>query len=327
MTRRRASLLAVGLALVLVTGCGPSGAATAPSGGSATSAAGPGVVAQVASYQLVVGHPGRLIVAILAADNRWVSFGSVEMAFEYLGTQTSTPDPNVAVAPETAQFLPIPGTPSGSGAPALTAPADGRGLYGVESITFPAAGYWQVTSSGTLDDGTAFSADASFEVRAAPIVPEVGDAAVTSDNPVQGTPGIAPVSLDSRAVNGDPIPDPELHRVSIADAVAAHHPALVVFSTPVYCVSRFCGPVTDMVADLAAAYADRADFIHIEIYADFESGTLNRAAVDWLQTPDGDLREPWVYLIGADGRVAASWDTMVTRDEIEPLLKALPPMA
>ncbi len=228
---------------------------------------------------------------------------------------------------ETAQFLPIPGTPSGSGsAPSLTAPADGRGLYGVESITFPVAGYWRVTSSGTLDDGTAFTADASFEVLATPIVPEVGDAALLSENPVEGTPGVAPVSIDSRAASGDAIPDPELHDVSIADAVAAHHPALVVFSTPVYCVSRFCGPVTDMVSDLAKAYADRAGFIHIEIYEDFESGTVNQTAIDWLQTPSGDLREPWVYLIGADGRIAASWDTMVTRDEIEPLLKALPPL-
>jgi len=31
-----------------------------------------------------------------------------------------------------------------------------------------------------------------------------------------------------------------------------------------------------------------------------------------------------VFLIGADGRIDASWDTMVTRDEIEPLLRALP---
>ena len=98
----------------------------------------------------------------------------------------------------------------------------------------------------------------------------------------------------------------------------------MVFATPVYCVSRFCGPVTDMVADLAKAYADRADFIHVEIYEDFEAGKVNQAAIDWLQTPEGDLREPWVFLIGADGRIAGSWDTMVTREEIEPLLEALP---
>ena len=47
--------------------------------------------------------------------------------------------------------------------------------------------------------------------------------------------------------------------------------------------------------------------------------------LDWLQTPSGDFREPWTFLVGADGRIAASWDTVVTRGEIEPLLQALPP--
>ena len=98
----------------------------------------------------------------------------------------------------------------------------------------------------------------------------------------------------------------------------------MVFSTPVYCVSRFCGPVTDVVAELAADYGDRADFIHVEIYRDFEANEVNQAARDWLMTADGDLREPWTFLIGADGRIAASWDTIVTRGEIEPLLEALP---
>ena len=85
-----------------------------------------------------------------------------------------------------------------------------------------------------------------------------------------------PQAIDSRARGGEPIPDPELHTTSIADAIAAGHPALVVFSTPVYCVSRFCGPVTDLVAELAAEYGDRADFIHVEIYRDFEAGGSTR---------------------------------------------------
>jgi hypothetical protein len=142
---------------------------------------------------------------------------------------------------------------------------------------------------------------------------------------VIGDPGVPPSAIDSRARGGDPIPDPELHTVSIADAIKAGHPALVVFSTPVYCVSRFCGPVTDLVAELAGEYGDRADFIHVEIYEDFEAGKVNQAAQDWLSTADGELREPWTFFIGADGRIAASWDTVVTRSEIEPLLRELPP--
>jgi hypothetical protein len=167
-------------------------------------------------------------------------------------------------------------------------------------------------------------AAAAFSVVDRPSVIGVGALAPHTRNLVIGDPGVSPGSIDSRAAGGAPVPDPELHTISIAKALDAGHPALVVFSTPVYCVSRFCGPVTDLVSELAAKYRDRADFIHVEIYRDFQAGQVNQAALDWLSLANGDLREPWTFLIGADGRIVASWDAVVTRSEIEPLLQALP---
>jgi hypothetical protein len=317
----------VALVMAFVSSCGGAPAAS-PSG------EGQGIVAEVASYQLIAEKPGRLLVALLTNDNRWLSFGAVDMTFSYLGEATGTPTPGVASAVpssgvaiegSTARFLAIPGSPEGDGrSPTLTLPADGRGVYAVDAITFPRAGYWQVTARGKLGDGSTFNADAAFTVLDRPAVLTVGDRAPLTDNPVIGDPGVAAGAIDSRAAGGQPIPDPELHRTSIADAIRAGHPALVVFSTPVYCTSRFCGPVTDLVSDLAAKYADRADFIHVEIYQDFEAGKVNQAALDWLSPTNGDLREPWTFLIGADGRITGSWDTVVTRKEIEPLLAALP---
>jgi hypothetical protein len=130
-------------------------------------------------------------------------------------------------------------------------------------------------------------------------------------------------AVDSRARGGKKIPDSELHEATIAEAMRRGRPALVVFSTPVYCVSRFCGPITDMVEELARDYSGRAEFIHVEIWRDFEKGVINEAAAEWLLR-DNDLREPWVFLIGHDGRIVARWDNVATRDEIEPLLKRLP---
>jgi hypothetical protein len=286
-----------------------------------------GLVAEVATYQLVAGQAGRLLVALLTADDRWLSFGSVGMRFSYLGEEAATPSADVGPGDKTATFLAIPGSPEGQGqGPTLTFAADGRGVYSVEPITFPQAGFWEVQATGELADGSPFDAKAAFTVLERPSVITVGSVAPITDNPVIGDPGVAAPAIDSRAAGGEPIPDPELHATSIADAIEEGHPALVVFSTPVYCVSRFCGPVTDLVAGLAAAYGDRADFIHVEIYRDFEAGQVNQAALDWLSVVGGDLREPWTFLIGADGRIAGSWDTVVTRGEIEPLLKSLPRM-
>jgi hypothetical protein len=82
-----------------------------------------------------------------------------------------------------------------------------------------------------------------------------------------------------------------------------------------------------MVQDLAGRYDDRAAFIHIEIWEDYESQTLNQAAVDWLQMPSGDLTEPWLYLIGADGTIVDRWSTLWSQDEVEATLEALPATA
>jgi hypothetical protein len=313
---------------VLISGCATSAQSpvASPSGDPN------GIVAEVATYQLVANQPGRLLVALVAADNRWLSFGDVEVSFGFLGAAAGSPSGSggsasagALMADATARFLPIPGSPAGvDRPPTLTLAADGRGVYAVEPITFPTAGYWQVVARGELGDGATFKAEAAFTVVDAPDVIGVGARAPLTDNPVIGAPGVSPTAIDSRAVGGQQIPDPELHSTSIADAIRAGHPALVVFSTPVYCVSRFCGPVTDLVAELAAKYGDRADFIHVEIYQDFEAGKVNQAALDWLMPANGDLREPWTFLIGADGRIAGSWDTVVTRGELEPLLQALP---
>jgi hypothetical protein len=39
---------------------------------------------------------------------------------------------------------------------------------------------------------------------------------------------------------------------------------------------------------------------------------------------DNDINEPWVFVIGADGRVTARVDNVVIRSEVEDLLAALP---
>jgi hypothetical protein len=319
--RTAASLaLVAGIVLVLAAGCGGS-MTQAPSPASP----GAGIVAEVASYRPVVDQPGRLLVALISGDNHWLSFGSVDARFEYLGTGDGSPAPGVTVGPATAGFLAIPGSPEGTGrAPTLTLPSDGRGVYAVETITFPMAGFWQVTASGRLEDGSTFEASAAFTVYDEPSTVTVGAMAPRSDNPISAAAGVPATAIDSRAVTDGTIPDPELHAISIARAIALRHALVVVFSTPVYCVSRFCGPVTDMVGDLARQYEDRADFVHVEIYRDFAAGLVNQTAIDWLQTGNEDLREPWTFFVGADGRIAGSWDTVVTRAELEPILAALP---
>ena len=305
---RRATLLA--FALVAAAGCGGGSQGDRPAG----------LQVFPASFELVAGEPERFLVGLTTPDNRIVGGGSVDLTFSYLGEDRAGAPEQAGEA--TASFLPIPGQEDRPSADVPTASAveQARGVYAAE-VTFDRPGFYEVAVSAGIGGGEARGTGA-FEVFDGPLVPAPGERAPRTENHVLGEPGVAEEAIDSRAATGG-IPDPELHEATIAEAIRAGRPALVVFATPVYCVSRFCGPVTDMVAELASEYGDRAEFIHVEIWADFQEGTLNEAAADWLLR-EGDLQEPWVFLIGADGRIVARWDNVATRGEIEPHLQDLP---
>lgn len=317
--RSRWAVLGVIVASVASACAGGNGAP------SPTSAAGSDgeVAAVVASFDLAVGPPARFLVAMLDEERRNLAYGRVELAFSYLGdgdrAATETPSPMAE-----GTYLPIPGTETDvpPDAPRFLLPSEGRGVYAAD-VGFDRAGFWQVEVRADVDGAGRRSATAAFEVLADHRVPAIGEPAPPSENVTVATAGVPAEAIDSRAIDG-PIPDPELHSTTIAAAVAAGRPALVVFSTPVFCVSRFCGPVTDVVAGLARDYADRAAFIHVEIWDDFEAKRINDAAAQWLTQGGGDGNEPWVFLIGADGNIAARWDNVATRGEIEPLLQRLP---
>lgn len=118
------------------------------------------------------------------------------------------------------------------------------------------------------------------------------------------------------------MPDRSLHETTVLESIKRGEPALVVVSTPVYCVSRFCGPITDMIEDLAADQPRSINFIHIEVWRDFQGQVVNRAAADWVYRGQ-DLTEPWVFLIDDRGEIVARWDNVATRSEIEPELEKL----
>jgi hypothetical protein len=314
MTRRPpASLVA---ALLLAVACSPGSDEGQPRNG----ARGQGLVVQVANYELLVGGENRFIAGLLTEDNQFVSGGAVSMRFSPLPAEA-----NAGVATEaTATFLHI---DEGQGPPPdrLTAgPASiGRGVYSAKPVTFDQDGTWQVEVEADFGGGDVRTATAAFQVSAEPLYPAPGQKAPRTENLTVDSKDAPAVAVDSRAETEGGIPDPELHQTTIAEAIQAGRPALVVLATPVYCVSRFCGPITDMVAGLAERYGDRAAFIHVEIWRDFQNRVVNKGAAEWVLRGQ-DLTEPWLFLIGADGRIVARWDNVATPEEIEPLLEELP---
>jgi hypothetical protein len=315
MSKTKAAALLVCLAVLAA--CGSNGGEP-----DASSSPPNELIVEPASYELIAGEPTRFIAGLLTPDQLFVSYGSVEMRFFYLGTKegTGTAEPG----PEaTARFLQIEGDPGeATEQPSAGPPSHGRGVYATE-VTFDRPGFWAVDVAARVDGEGELVGNGAFEVLEDHEVPAPGDEAPRTENLLPSSTDAPRRAIDSRAQGGQPIPDKILHRTTIADSIRRGEPALVVFSTPVYCISRFCGPITDMVEELARDYAGRANFIHVEIWRDFEGKVINKGAADWIYR-GRDLLEPWIFLIGADGKIIERWDNVATRAEIEPFLERLP---
>ncbi len=312
---RRWAALGALLALALAA-CSRAGSA-----GGTGPAAGGRLHAVVASPDLYVGPPQRLLVGLFADDGRLLSFGTVRFRLSYTGTPEEPVEP--VPGPEAvATFVPTPGQPARGEGPRLTEPSEARGVYQAEGVAFDRPGIWQVKVLADLA-GSVERATAMFQVREGPLLPAPGDRALATENLTLASKGVPLTAVDSAAVDGR-VPDPILHRWTIARALEQGRPVLVAFATPVYCTSRFCGPVVDAVEELAHRYRDRAVFVHVEIWKDFQNQVINRAAADWLLR-EGDLTEPWLFLIGPDGRIRDRWSPLWDVGEVSAALESLPP--
>jgi hypothetical protein len=151
-----------------------------------------------------------------------------------------------------------------------------------------------------------------LEVRAASATPAVGTRAVPSRTPTLAT---APVAALTTRVP----PDRALLRYSVAGSLHARAPFVLVFATPRYCTSRTCGPVVDVVDSVRRQFAKTGiRFIHVEIYKDNNpSKGENRWVRQWhLPT------EPWIFLVGRDGRIKAKFEGAVSRGELARAVRA-----
>jgi hypothetical protein len=182
---------------------------------------------------------------------------------------------------------------------------DVRGLYVVQ-LSFSRAGDWGVELRVSQANGAVDS------VRLAVTVQD------TSPTPVLGSPAprsrnlIASDVKNVREIDTSPQPDPRLHQVRIADAIAQGKPQLIVFATPQFCTSRMCGSVVDIVRTLLPTYGSRVAFTHQEIWQDFAEKKMFPTVEEWrLDT------EPWIFVVDGNGIIRAKFEGLVTTQELE----------
>ena len=114
-------------------------------------------------------------------------------------------------------------------------------------------------------------------------------------------------------------PDTELLRDSIAGALDAHEPFVVVFATPKYCESRTCGPTVETVdAVRRDLISSPVRWIHVEIYEDNDPAKGTNEWVKQWNLPS----EPWVFVVDEQGVIRAKFEGAVSKDELEQAVRS-----
>lgn len=132
---------------------------------------------------------------------------------------------------------------------------------------------------------------------------------------------LTPTRDDARGVDPVCTRDPvcPLHDVTVADALDDARPLALLVATPAFCQITICGPVLDVLLDVAGDHPD-VRCLHAEVYARPHDDLDEKApVVDEL----GLTFEPCLVLVGGDGRVVDRLDTIYDRVELAEALARL----
>ncbi len=283
--------------------------AACSSGGTTSATTGGNYSAQVGSTDLYAKAPQRFQIGVFRSSDQGVQLltsGTIDIQITPFQGGPGTP------LQGKGHYVGAPGTGADTGTPELTDPSTARGVYEFDG-TFDAAGVWQA-DVGFQVDGSPVSLSTEFQVLGKPELPAPGQRAFRTEN-LTVTSHVNPQSVDSRAQAGASIPDRDLHTYTIAGAIAAHRAALVLFATPVYCRSQFCGPSVDSLQQMATTGPRNVDYIHIEIFKDYEKNQVNAAAQQWVIRPNA-ASDPWLFLIAPNGMIADRWGPLFDPSQV-----------
>ncbi|MSQ11846.1 MAG: thioredoxin family protein [Dehalococcoidia bacterium] len=189
-----------------------------------------------------------------------------------------------------------------------------RGLYRVPNAAFDAPGFWRADVTLPAVDGRTRKGSMAFLVVEHAGTPALGSAVpATANRTARDVQDLA--ELTTRTP-----PEPLFHQVSVAEALQAHRPFVVVFSTPAFCVRRLCGSVLEIVRSVALNVGEKAAFIQIEPYGIAAARNDGKLVLMPASREWGLRSEPWVFVVDAQGRLAAKFEGLLTPEELESAL-------
>lgn len=187
----------------------------------------------------------------------------------------------------------------------------------VASVEFTTAGIWTAEITGEVDGEALGPVPLVFSVREESESVPIG-------SPAPRTEQLTLKDVDElSAIDTSAEPDPEWHQMTVAEALDLGKPVAVAFTTPGFCTSQLCAPITEALAAVYPDFKDAISFVHIEPYdlAKARSGEgleVVPAMEEW-----GLTNEPWIFVVGANGRVAAKFEGFASQIELEQVIGLL----
>jgi hypothetical protein len=193
--------------------------------------------------------------------------------------------------------------------------AQNAGPGGIQAIyaarlPIPAAGTYTVLTISHTSQGL-IGAPGEIAVAKSSPIPDVGQRApdIATD-----TPATVGGNLSLLTTRRPPEP---MHSVSL-NQVLGKRPIALLFSTPQFCVSRVCGPVTDVTVALQHEFGHRITFIHEEVYAHNQPKAGLRAQMKAFHLET----EPWLFTINRHGIITARLEGAFGTTELAHALEA-----
>ena len=340
MRRRKARLLVVLAAGALTAaGCGSSShssaTTSAPTAAVATSSA---AVTPAALDELAAAENPDPTQFPPAQGKTLKQLGALAKASAQLGAATGTYTPGTrrlafGLTTTAGAFIYAPTaiyiarTPASIAQGPLMAPADPMGVApqyrskqnsgpgGIKAIyeteiSVKQPGTYTILSL-TRTPGGLVGAPGEVAVAPSSLIPDVGqrppDIATDTAATVHGDAALLTTRLP-----------PEHMQSASFDRVLGKRPIALLFSTPQLCISRVCGPVTDIAVALQHQFGQRVMFIHEEVYVDNQpsKGLRPQLKAFHLET------EPWLFAINRHGVIAARLEGAFGVNEFTQALRA-----
>ena len=188
---------------------------------------------------------------------------------------------------------------------------DGPMGYWTVAPPIPSAGDWGLDIAAITASGEPDNYQRVLTVNEQPVSPAIGIVPPASENRTSATHKLS-------ALSSGPDPDPTLYDMTVAEALASGKPSVITFATPAFCQTQFCAPVVDVVSAASTTVGESVNFIHLEIYQDFQNLTPAPEVDEW-----GLTSEPWTFILDAEGKVAARLGGPISEQEILEVLERL----